>query len=783
MKLTAPQRGVLASFAFLLISMLSAQALAFDVGGFSYSITSGTTVDVTGRASGNTDTDIVIPATVADGSTTYSVTSIGRDAFQYNALTSVIIPDSVTTIGGQAFLSNALTSVTIPDSVTTIESSAFAVNDLTSVTIGNSVTTIVGAAFQYNVLTSVIIPDSVTTIGEQAFLSNALTSVIIPDSLSAIGSLAFDGNALTNVAFEGNFRMFASNTFESNPNLATITSCEDARNWPQTFSGIRTTPVDCSPAPALAFDVGGFSYSITSGTTVDVTGRASGNTDTDIVIPATVADGSTTYSVTSIGRDAFQYNALTSVIIPDSVTTIGGQAFLSNALTSVTIPDSVTTIESSAFAVNDLTSVTIGNSVTTIVGAAFQYNVLTSVIIPDSVTTIGEQAFLSNALTSVIIPDSLSAIGSLAFDGNALTNVAFEGNFRMFASNTFESNPNLATITSCEDARNWPQTFSGIRTTPVDCSPAPALAFDVGGFSYSITSGTTVDVTGRASGNTDTDMVIPATVADGSTTYSVTSIGRDAFQYNALTSVIIPDSVTTIGGQAFLSNALTSVTIPSSVTTIEVAAFSDNALTSAHFGGNFGDFQLNTTGSGSTEREAMFDVNPNLTTITYCEGTTGWPQDFSNGSTTITATSIVCSPPDAPTIDSITPGAGQLTVAFTPGIDNGSPASSYTASCLRVVGSGRVRVNVVGPTSPITVTSLYNDDTYECFVTATNIIGTSPASATSEPFVVGGPDTVAPPPSGTPPSSATPVPTSPLWLLGIMAGLLSLVGIRKLRKV
>jgi len=180
----------------------------------------------------------------------------------------------------------------------------------------------------------------------------------------------------------------------------------------------------------------------------------------------------------------------------------------------------------------------------------------------------------------------------------------------------------------------------------------------------------------------------------------------------------------------------------------------------------------------------MFDVNPNLTTITYCEGTTGWPQDFSNGSTTITATSIVCSPPDAPTIDSITPGAGQLTVAFTPGIDNGSPAYSYTASCLRVVGSGRVRVNVVGPTSPITVTSMYNEETYECFVTATNIIGTSPASATSEPFVVGGPDTGTPPPStGTPPSSATPVPTSPLWLLGIMAGLLSLVAVRKLRKV
>ena len=32
------------------------------------------------------------------------------------------------------------------------------------------------------------------------------------------------------------------------------------------------------------------------------------------------------------------------------------------------------------------------------------------------------------------------------------------------------------------------------------------------------------------------------------------------------------------------------------------------------------------------------------------------------------------------------------------------------------------------------------------------------------------------------PATATPVPTSPLWLLGIMAGLLSLVAVRKLRK-
>jgi sugar lactone lactonase YvrE len=160
----------------------------------------------------------------------------------------------------------------------------------------------------------------------------------------------------------------------------------------------------------------------------------------------------------------------------------------------------------------------------------------------------------------------------------------------------------------------------------------------------------------------------------------------------------------------------------------------------------------------------------------------------------VASNSVLAAPgmaPDAPTIDSIAPGNGQATVAFTPGADNGSPITSYRVSC---EGEGGRYAD--GAASPITVSGFYPDYPYQCVVFALNIIGTSPASATSEPFVVGAPATVVPPPSGTPPptygtpppstdtppSSATPVPTSPLWLLGIMAGLLSLVGFRKLRK-
>ena len=141
--------------------------------------------------------------------------------------------------------------------------------------------------------------------------------------------------------------------------------------------------------------------------------------------------------------------------------------------------------------------------------------------------------------------------------------------------------------------------------------------------------------------------MIPATASDGTTTYSVTFIGGEAFLRNGLTSVIIPDGVEAIG----------------------VNTFESNALTSAAFEGNFGDFD-----------SSMFKTSPSLTAITFCQGKTGWPQTFNIG-----------------TFD-----------------------------------------------SPVDLTT-------------TSTVCAAPAAA-------------------------TPVPTSPLWLLGIMAGLLSLVGIRKLCK-
>ena len=168
---------------------------------------------------------------------------------------------------------------------------------------------------------------------------------------------------------------------------------------------------------------------------------------------------------------------------------------------------------------------------------------------------------------------------------------------------------------------------------------AQAQAFDVGGLSYSVTGANTVEVTGRASSNTDTVIVIPASVTDNGTTYSVTTIGDFAFDTNSLTSVTIPNSVTTIVGGAFTSNDLTSVTIPDSVTTIGDLAFDSNDLTSVTFLGNFGAFSL-----------GMFQFNASLETICTAEGASGWPQTFApNTGPSGSLTSTVCTPARPPT--------------------------------------------------------------------------------------------------------------------------------------
>ena len=109
---------------------------------------------------------------------------------------------------------------------------------------------------------------------------------------------------------------------------------------------------------------------------------------------------------------------------------------------------------------------------------------------------------------------------------------------------------------------------------------------------------------------------------------------------------------------------------------------------------------------------------------------------------TFTTTAVTSTVPGAPTIGTATAGDAQASITFTaPGSDGGSAITGYTATSSPggFIGAGTA--------SPITVTGLTNGTLYTFTVTATNAIGTGPASSAS--------NSVTPTPTSTVPDAPT----------------------------
>ena len=459
-----------------------------------YNITGTKICEVTKNTAGSYSGVVVIPSTVMNGSTQYTVTGIGNYAFSgCSGLTSITIPNSVTSIGEFAFENcRVLTSLTIPNSVTSIGIYAFenckaltsivipnsvtsigiytfyGCECLTSVTIPNSVTSIGDRSFQYCTgLTKITIPNSITSIGEFAFADcTGLTTITIPNSITSIGKYAFSGctgltsitSEITNVFATGNV------AFVGCPNNATLyvpkgtkSTYQNTADWNR-FTNIEELNYDFSAKNSDGVTI---YYNIIDETakTCEVTSPVNKNdyelTNTDdtyagdVFIPS-VANG---YRVTSIGSLAFKScKNMTSVSIPSSVTSVGYGAFqYCTGLTTVTIPNSVTSIGGYAFyRCSELNSITLGNSVTSIGMYAFNLcRKLTSLTIPNSLTKIDSYSFANcSGLTSVTIPNSVTSIGNYAFSGcSALESVTIPNSVTSIGNHAFSGCTSLFSVT------------------------------------------------------------------------------------------------------------------------------------------------------------------------------------------------------------------------------------------------------------------------------------------------------------------------------------------------
>lgn len=373
------------------------------------------------------------------------------------------------------------------------------------------VTAITRVAFYPSSITSVVIPNSVKHIDEKAFYEcRSLRSMTLSNSLERIGREAFSGCAFleTDLVIPNSVISIGLEAFKSCSHLKSVT-------------------------------IGNSITHLTQGVFKNCVGLES------ITIPD---------NVKSIGAEAFYVcRALTSLSTGNSVQSIGDEAFLNcSGLTDLTITKSVTSIGSKAFEqCYNLSSITVeeGNTkydsrenCNAIIETASNKLIqgCNNSFIPNTVTTIGSYAFKSTLLESIVIPNSVDTIDTGAFQYcHQLANVDL-GNSVKFI--------NYSALNDCRSLRslNIPASLMEIKGHPFSgCSSLTSISVDPNNPYF-----------------------------DSRENCNALIRTADNHLVQGCVNTIIPNSVTTIGAYSFFQfDSLTSIIIPENVSLIEPCAF------------------------------------------------------------------------------------------------------------------------------------------------------------------------------------------------------------------
>ena len=510
------KRYFLTLLSIMLIFHLGAQT-NFTVNTINYTTTGASTVKVAVNA--NAIGKITIPETVSYAGTTYSVTSIGLQAFMNCVdLISVTLPSGITSIGSQAFYGcSNLNSINLPGGLTKIDGWAFRdCSSLTSIDIPAGIDAISDNTFDgCKGIISLTLPTGLKTVGSQAFANMSISILNLPLGLTSIGSGAF-------------FNLKNMSTISLPAGITTIEH--------GTFAGcLKLLNVNFSP------------------------------------------------NIISIGNNAFQNcGSLTSINLPSKLTTIGNRAFLScYGLTSISLPSSVISIGDNTFeSCAKLSTVDLSANLTTIGSSAFlNCSSLKTIVLPATVNAIGDFAFQNCTSLKSIFPRSLTPV-NLSASTSAFSGVS---NCYLWVPSASLSAYNAAPVWNnnliiLEQPTVYSNGINSIKFLVTSTTTAEVIANGYSPYTGNITIpetafcwGTSIPVT--AIGANAFKQCTGLTAINFPE--SITSIGEKAFYLcTGLSSIILPNSIKTIDKMAFLGcDGLSNVYLPEGLTTIGQAAF------------------------------------------------------------------------------------------------------------------------------------------------------------------------------------------------------------------
>ena len=346
-----------------------------------YEVTDKTakTASITGVYLSSKTKEFKIPSEIEDGGITYTVTSIGGNAFSNDSVRKLVFG-----------------KLTIPNTVTKIGEGAFK------------------GTYIYG---DVELPESITDIGKNAFANcDGMMSVKLPKGLTILKESVFSGCfALSKVNIE-NIVTFEKNCFSDCPALYDIkfsgkatTISEKAFSNCDSLEGV----YDLSSVTSLSSDafsgcdrVGGFVVpdSDSSGKEYDVTNFITNSCSSVQKYEAT--------------ENNLKYSSSDGVLLSKDGTTILHYP-KAKKNPSFTTPDTVTTIKSGAFSGTlYLETVVIGSNVNKIEEGGFKNSSITHMYIPDNIRFIDFSTFKDcKKLEWVVMARGVQAIGADAFSG------------------------------------------------------------------------------------------------------------------------------------------------------------------------------------------------------------------------------------------------------------------------------------------------------------------------------------------------------------------------------